>query len=63
MTDMDTTPGPDDISELIDVDPAEAPEIADRIVDRLSLELDPTEDSATDEEPSADTTDEVEAVD
>lgn len=47
MADMDTTPGTDDISELADADPAEAPQIADRIVDRLSAELEATQEEAS----------------
>jgi hypothetical protein len=68
MTAMDTTPGPDDISELGDADPAEAPEIADRIVDRLSADLDATEEedsvgTAVEEEPPGNGGDEDGAVD
>jgi len=68
MTAMDTTPGPDDISELGDADPAEAPEIADRIVDRLSADLDATEEedsvgTVVEEEPPGNGGDEDGAVD
>ena len=67
MTAMDTTPGPDDISELGDADPAEAPEIADRIVDRLSADLDATEEedsvgTVVEEEPPGNGGDEDGAV-
>jgi len=67
MAAMDTTPGPDDISELADADPAEAPEIADRIVDRLSAELDATQEEASEgkaveEEPPGNGGDEDGAV-
>lgn len=68
MTAMDTTPRPDDISELGDADPAEAPEIADRIVDRLSAELDDTGEEGSmgtgvEEEPPGNGGDEDGAVD
>jgi hypothetical protein len=68
MIAMDTTPGPDDISELGDADPAEAPEIADRIVDRLSADLDATEEedsvgTVVEEEPPGNGGDEDGAVD
>lgn len=68
MTSMDTTPGPDDISELAEADPAEAPEIADRIVERLSADLAATEEggapeTAAAEEPPAGPGDEDGPVD
>jgi len=68
MTAMDTTPGPEDISQLGDADPAEAPEIADRIVDRISADLDATEEedsvgTVVEEEPPGNGGDEDGAVD
>lgn len=53
MVAMDTKHRPDDISELADTDPAEAPELADRIVERLSAELAATEEGAPPEEAAA----------
>jgi len=43
MAHMDDTPTDDLISQLKNVDPADSPDVADRVADELATELDGTE--------------------
>lgn len=64
---MDDTPPQDPISELKNADPADSPDVVDRIANELAAELDATESTEgsdesigaqTDDEPRQETEDE-----
>lgn len=61
MAHMDDTPTHDPISELKEVDPADSPDVADRIADELAAELDGDESSEVEVATDSDGETETEA--